>query len=114
MKKSKIHLKKDTPKRWRVRFNDEYIYYISPTIEFIAVRGWTALNNNYWHESQFNTGNYFKSQETAEKVAESLKLYFEWLHFVDSDPDVIESVWMRIESVAEQARKAVLEDDRSM
>lgn len=64
-----------------------------------------------YNNSSYEYGNYFKSEETAEKVAEALKLFFEYLHTVPGTPQ--QNIKNQFEQAHAKARKAVLQDDKA-
>lgn len=66
------------------------------------------------HEN-YSNGNYFKSQETAEKVAEALKLFFEELHTTHKGSHYnpqIEGISTNLINAILEAKRVVLEDDK--
>lgn len=65
---------------------------------------------------RYELGNYFKSQETAEKVAEALRLFFEYLHDEYAEPlnnDSLPGLHSVLRDAIHKASDAVLEDDKT-
>lgn len=104
-------IKEDT--RWRANSKNPRYYYISGFGDVEDTPLISVPNANYIHEY----GNYFKSRETAEKVAEAMKLLFGWLH--DNDTDESNDLayqpgksMVRLSQAMDAARRAVLADDK--
>lgn len=95
--------------RWRNKSHaGDKTYYkvVLPNIvTFCSERG---LNAN---TADYNTGNYFKSQQTASRVAKALEIFFEYIHTVPGTPQ--QNVKNKLEQAQASARKAVLDDDQT-
>lgn len=104
-------------KRWRAEPDSERFYYVSCQQQIIAKDAFD-FHDCGWAIENYKSGNYFKSKATAEKVAGALKLFFEWLHDLKAnnvdDPDYSFGKTMyRLCSAMDNAREAVLDDDKS-
>ncbi len=98
------------PKRWRAGNSETFLVVVS--CEAVLMSDDRAGCDNRY----YNSGNYFKSQATAELVAKARKLELEWLHEPYNDNDnPVKSIrnndFMAITSAMDEARKACLEDD---
>ena len=59
------------PKRWRADYNEEYYY-----IEDVEVKTFVEKYDEFDYKL-YDIGNYFRTQEQAEKVANEIKAIFE-------------------------------------
>lgn len=97
------------PKRWRAKNGGSYF--------IVDEFGNVCKRIDYYEtcsNALYNSGNYYKSQATAELVAKAQKLFFEWLHNKEAGWLVNRFGLERDTNLLiamEEARKAVLEDD---
>lgn len=89
--------------RWRAKDYESYYILSTDKMSPVMCKERGDSRDDRWHK----LGNYFKSEETANKVAEALKLFFEHLHTVDEETELYDLV----ESI-ETARQEVLADDK--
>lgn len=90
------------PKRWRANAKELWYGLLNTGEVYSDTEDGASIDNEH-----FESGNYFKSKETAESVAEALKLFFEYLHH-----DGIDEKWKEVQSAILDARELVLTDDR--
>lgn len=91
------------PKHWRAEKYTTY-YYVCTMLDTIEARADQQLE---FDNSKYNSGNYFKSQATAELAAKAQKLFFEWLH----DKEAGYCIEDNFADAMDEAKRAVLEDD---
>lgn len=91
------------PKHWRANKYTTY-YYVCTMLDTIEARADQQLE---FDNNKYNSGNYFKSQATAELVAKAQKLFFELLH----DTESTYMNFIKLEKAIKEAKKAVEEDD---
>lgn len=97
--------------RWRA--NDYGSYYIvNPVGSRIELNKAfeTNQNNESVDTNRHENGNYFRTPETAKKVADALKLFFEYLHTVPGTPQ--QNIKNQFEHAHAEARNTVLADDK--
>lgn len=90
--------------RWRAKELGSYWNVSDEGILLPSVDG-----HDGWNDSLYEYGNYFKSERTADKVAEALKLFFEILH---TDEEQYVDIFEKLAVAESNARDAVLADDR--
>lgn len=90
--------------RWRADYKERY-YYINDEGTTAYEREFGTVVDGKSHD----LGNYFRSEETATKVSEALKLFFEYLHtpFGFAQLDIHDKFLERLL----EARMSVLTDD---
>lgn len=110
----------EKPKRWRAEYEGEYFQV---TTQNYDADNTIAVNSAHDHHEVgtginfLNTGNYFKSQETATAVAEALRLFFEWLHtpYSEESDNPVRSIrnfdYYEITEPMDEARRKVLADN---
>lgn len=100
-------------KRWRANGYSNY-FRINSKASVISAPNGTSSGKS---DELYKLGNYFKSQETAEQVAQAVRLFFDWLH--DTEAEDFQSTVhyaksiTQFEMIANNARRAVLADDKT-
>ena len=89
--------------RWRAEKGEKYWLVDKCSVEF------TRWDDHEAHDIHcYDTGNYFKSRETAQLVAEAQKLMYEYLHDAKTT-----GIYNSLINALYEAHKAVIKDDRS-
>ena len=60
--------------RWRAGKNESYSYLICGETDYLVTT--TSDMRTHWDVNRYNCGNYFKTVEAAEKVAEQIREVF--------------------------------------
>lgn len=92
------------PKHWRAEENETYFW-----VDELAWIRRSVEGSNDTDDDKYESGNYFKSQATAELVAKAQKLGLICLHTIPGTPQ--QNIKNEFEKAQAEARKAVLEDD---
>lgn len=104
----KDHWIKRNYKNWRAGLDGEYYYVCvsQPSTNAVGVLSFTDYGIGI-DNLRYDSGNYFKSKETAEAVATSISKYFEQIH--DWEVGKAYSEFTELEL---QAREKILEEDK--
>lgn len=92
--------------RWKAGNNERWFYV--DTLGSVRSNLTNASNRG---KKLFVAGNMFRSQETADRVAMALTLFFEYLHTVPGTPQ--QNIKNDLEHAHSEARKAVIADDEA-
>lgn len=101
--------------RWRADKDKKYWSIgINPEWQERAIDGHVRVYSGFekfegWDDCNYEGLNYFRSEETATKVSEALKLFFEYLHY---DELLYRQLGPEMTEAMIKARAAVLADDK--